>query len=116
MPQGGARVGAGRTPLAPSRKKKDYKIYLNTDVYEDINTYGKGNSFSTKVVDLVTAEIDNRKPHNYHYRFIDLFAGVGGFHLAFEKYGNECVFASEIEPHCQKVYEKNYGKRRDTNN
>ena len=109
MPQGGARVGAGRTPLAPSRKKKDYKIYLNTDVYEDINTYGKGNSFSTKVVDLVTAEIDNRKPHNYHYRFIDLFAGVGGFHLAFEKYGNECVFASEIEPHCQKVYEKNYG-------
>ena len=38
MPQGGARVGAGRTPLAPSRKKKDYKIYLNTDVYEDINT------------------------------------------------------------------------------
>lgn len=106
MPQGGARVGAGRTPLAPSRKKKDYKIYLNTDVYEDINTYGKGNSFSTKVVDLVTAEIDNRKPHNYHYRFIDLFAGVGGFHLAFEKYGNKCVFASEIEPHCQKVYEK----------
>ena len=29
MPQGGAREGAGRNPLAPELKKKDYKIYLN---------------------------------------------------------------------------------------
>lgn len=49
MPQGGARVGAGRTPLAPSRKKKDYKIYLNTDVYEDINTYGRVTPFQRKL-------------------------------------------------------------------
>ncbi|MEQ9367205.1 MAG: DNA cytosine methyltransferase, partial [Leptospirales bacterium] len=28
-------------------------------------------------------------------RFIDLFAGIGGFRLAFESQGNECVFSSE---------------------
>lgn len=109
MPQGGARVGAGRNPLFPDQKKKDYKIYLNDDQYAIINGYGEGSSFSARVLSLVNAELERRKFKNYEYKFIDLFAGVGGFHLAFRKWGNECVFASEIEPHCQKVYEKNFG-------
>ena len=44
-------------------------------------------------------------------KFIDLFAGIGGFHLAFEDFGNECVFASEIDSFCQKVYEDNFGMK-----
>ena len=109
MPQGGARVGAGRIPLSPEQKKKDYKIYLNEEQYDNINMYGQGNSFSAKVLNLLSAELERRRNQKYSYKFIDLFAGVGGFHLAFKKWGNECVFASEIEPHCQKVYEKNFG-------
>lgn len=42
-------------------------------------------------------------------RFIDLFAGLGGFHLALKELGHECVFASEIDPKLAKLYEKNYG-------
>ncbi len=38
------------------------------------------------------------------YTFIDLFAGIGGFRLAMEKHGLKCVFSSEIDPKCQKVY------------
>jgi DNA (cytosine-5)-methyltransferase 1 len=42
-------------------------------------------------------------------RFIDLFAGIGGFHQALSKLGHECVFASEKKEHLAKLYEINYG-------
>ena len=44
-------------------------------------------------------------------RYIDLFAGIGGFHQAMSYFGAECVFASEWDQDCQNVYEMNYGIR-----
>lgn len=44
------------------------------------------------------------------YRFIDLFAGIGGFHLAFHKAGAECVFASEWDQEARLTYEANFRK------
>ncbi len=41
-------------------------------------------------------------------KFIDLFAGIGGFHLAFDSLGAECVFASEIDGAARKTYEANF--------
>lgn len=45
------------------------------------------------------------------YKFIDLFAGIGGFRRGFEDAGFKCVFTSEINKHCKDVYEDNYGDR-----
>jgi DNA (cytosine-5)-methyltransferase 1 len=42
------------------------------------------------------------------FRFVDLFAGLGGFHLAADHLGGECVFASEIDVDLQEVYQKNF--------
>ena len=42
-------------------------------------------------------------------RFVDLFAGLGGFHLAAKQLGGKCVFASEINPQLQAAYKANFG-------
>jgi len=42
-------------------------------------------------------------------RFVDLFAGLGGFHLALADLGHECVLASEIDATLQELYEHNFG-------
>ena len=42
--------------------------------------------------------------------FIDLFAGIGGFHLAFHNAGAECVYASEWDEQARKTYEANFTK------
>jgi DNA (cytosine-5)-methyltransferase 1 len=42
------------------------------------------------------------------FRFVDLFAGLGGFHIAAKQIGGECVFASEIDEELRAVYEKNF--------
>ena len=43
-------------------------------------------------------------------KFIDLFAGIGGFRIALESFGANCVFSSEWDKYAQKVYEKNFGE------
>lgn len=45
------------------------------------------------------------------FRFVDLFAGLGGFHLALTRLGGVCVFAAEWVPHLQELYELNFGIR-----
>jgi len=42
-------------------------------------------------------------------KFIDLFAGLGGFHLALSKLGHRCVFACELDDELRQLYEKNFG-------
>jgi len=43
------------------------------------------------------------------FNFIDLFAGIGGFHIALEKLGGSCEFASEIDDRARTVYYENFG-------
>jgi len=47
---------------------------------------------------------------SYKFKFIDLFAGIGGFHLAMHELGGECVFASEMDKHARTTYEHNFRK------
>ena len=56
-------------------------------------------------------DLDSRKV----VRFIDLFCGIGGFHVAVDQVGAshgllaECVFASDIDEDCMKAYQANFG-------
>ena len=49
-------------------------------------------------------------PKNPKFKFIDLFAGIGGFRMAFQNLGGKCVFTSEWDKFSQKTYEANYGE------
>lgn len=66
----------------------------HTYLYQDISTTNSGNSKKTS--DAV--------------KFIDLFAGIGGFHIAFHNSGAECVFISEWDVPAQKTYRHNFYK------
>lgn len=45
------------------------------------------------------------------FRFIDLFAGIGGIRIGFETVGGECVFSSEWDTGAQNTYEANFGEK-----
>ena len=47
---------------------------------------------------------------NPQFTFIDLFAGIGGFRMAFQNLGGECVFSSEWDEQAKKTYYANYGE------
>jgi len=49
-------------------------------------------------------------PKNYTFKFIDLFAGVGGFRIAMQNVGGKCVFTSEWNKDAQKTYRENFGE------
>jgi DNA (cytosine-5)-methyltransferase 1 len=47
---------------------------------------------------------------NYSFKFIDLFAGIGGFRLALQNVGGKCVYTSEWNNEAQKTYRENFGE------
>ena len=49
-------------------------------------------------------------PENPKFKFIDLFAGIGGIRLAFQNNGGKCVFTSEWDSFAKKTYEANFGE------
>jgi len=49
------------------------------------------------------------EPENPKFTFIDLFAGIGGFRLALQGLGGQCVFTSELDEKAQLTYKVNFG-------
>ena len=49
-------------------------------------------------------------PENPKFTFIDLFAGIGGFRIAFQNLGGKCVYSSEFDAKAQESYLANYGE------
>lgn len=68
---------------------------------------------STSYITYLFNDVENspfppiKKPK---FTFIDLFAGIGGFRMAFQNLGGECVFSSEWDEQAQRTYYANYGE------
>lgn len=52
--------------------------------------------------------VNTEKKEKYKFTFVDLFAGIGGFHQAMRYLGGKCIMASEIDQACVETYKLNY--------
>ena len=62
---------------------------------------------SMTCIESVATEVTN-EPRNENFRFIDLFAGIGGLRRPFEEIGGRCVFTSEWNQFCKETYTANF--------
>lgn len=72
----------------------------------------KGELALKQVVCEDSAKYFGDKPSPFgQFRFIDLFCGIGGFRIAFNRAGGRCVFSSDYDKFSQQTYEANFGER-----
>lgn len=84
---------------------KEYVLYKNEE--ENLSLVAED------ALQQLLFEVENvpfPTPDNYTFKFIDLFAGVGGFRLAMQNLGGKCVFTSEWDKDAQKTYRANFGE------
>ncbi len=67
-------------------------------------------SSNQKLRNLIFSDIITKSNDKTSFRFIDLFAGIGGMRLGFEAAGGVCVFTSEFEKNAQSTYHENFGE------
>lgn len=77
------------------------KEEISNIVAEEALQYGIFDTF-----DVPFPPIENPK-----FKFIDLFAGIGGFRLAMQNLGGKCVFTSEWDKDAKRTYKANFGER-----
>ncbi|VFA41319.1 DNA (cytosine-5-)-methyltransferase [Chryseobacterium indologenes] len=85
-------------------------------VINNIVNHRKKFSEKTTVKSAVTellAEVENvpfTTPKSYSFKFIDLFAGIGGFRIAMQNSGGRCIYTSEWNKDAQITYKENFGE------
>ncbi len=80
---------------------------LMKQIYDQYSPKDIKNNHEQLAID--THKEEQLKNKNKKYKFIDLFAGIGGIRKSLESVGGGCVFSSEIDPHAQFTYYTNYG-------
>jgi DNA (cytosine-5)-methyltransferase 1 len=76
---------------------------------EDISLVVAEEALQQMLFDLKD-EVPFPQPTKPKFKFIDLFAGIGGFRIAMQSLGGKCVFTSEWDEQAQKTYEANFGE------
>ncbi len=66
---------------------------------------------STKRRRIAESESTYTARNDKKFRFVDLFCGIGGFRIAFERAACQCVFSSDWDKFSQQTYEANFGEK-----
>ncbi|MFB9078401.1 DNA cytosine methyltransferase [Flavobacterium procerum] len=92
--------------------KEEAAQYLK-QIVEYKNEEGNLNIVSDSALQQLLFEVENvpfPTPQNYTFKFVDLFAGIGGFRIALQNLGGKCVYTSEWNIDSQKTYRSNFGQ------
>lgn len=98
---------------------KQIHIRVEDEVYEALNGYSvdKGQSMQdciTSAIKQMLVKIKEVPAHSKgQYTFIDLFAGIGGMHIAYASAGARCVYSNEWNKYSQQTYYANFGIQPD---
>ncbi len=76
---------------------------------EDISTQVAEEALQYMLFDF-KSKVPFPEPANPKFKFIDLFAGIGGFRIAMQSLGGKCVFTSEWDEQAKKTYKTNFGE------
>lgn len=81
---------------------------------------GVAELYKERALQFIASKIENSKKKNWEipfpptskpkFKFIDLFAGIGGFRLALQNLGGKSVFSSELDNAAKRTYEANFGE------
>lgn len=92
--------------------EKEAKEYLN-QIVEYKNQEAELQLVNEVALQQLLFEVENvpfPTPKSYKFKFIDLFAGIGGFRLALQSLDGKCVFTSEWDENAKKTYRANFGE------
>jgi len=95
------------THLLQNQGSIDYDLYKS-----EAEEYLRGTLLDTEFNYKIQLKYDVPfpPPENPSFKFIDLFAGVGGFRIAFQELNGKCVFSSEWNKYAKKTYDANFGE------
>lgn len=98
---------------------KQVHIRVDDDMYEELSNYSSvsGQSMqdclSIAIRQLLVKAKEEPLAKGEGYRFIDLFAGIGGMRIAYERAGAHCVYSNEWNKYSQQTYYANFGVQPD---
>lgn len=93
--------------------KKDAQLYVKEYLANNYPDEQITSKVAESAIQYLLLEIDNipfPAPEKPLFKFIDLFAGIGGFRMAMQNLGGKCVFTSEWDKEAQRTYKTNFGE------
>ncbi|GIO14755.1 cytosine-specific methyltransferase [Cohnella xylanilytica] len=97
------KTGFSVRQLAELFGKSERTIYR----WENGESIPEGNLLK-ELKSIYNVRSGHQQADEYNFRFVDLFAGIGGLRKAFESVGGKCVFTSEWDLACRKTYQANF--------
>lgn len=95
--------------------RKQIHVRLDDKLFTSLNEYSSknGQSIQNAVSEILENKFQcnetTKKQRRYKFKFIDLFAGIGGMRIAYESVGGKCVYSNEWNKFSQQTYKANFG-------